>query len=436
MFQIHGDSRDFLRYLISELGSETRDSDLVGMQEVINQLLIRERRAGKQTIIIIDEAQSLDTSVLETVRLLSNFETSTEKLLQIILAGQPQLAQRLASPDLTQLSQRISIMKTLVPFDLEDTTRYVDHRLKIAGYHGQPLFTSGALNLIWEHSRGTPREINKLCFNAMLLAMAVGEKQVDSGILQEVVSDFNLERSHCTIDASSTEMKDAQTTDGTRAETEKAGLASDVRDEDSEPATHRGPDEIVVCNDNQEGSICNNKTETSSFPGIYGAYVASEADAIVVEAASAKTINAETVIEITDVQQLTEQALRADTKSDAGTDHELDAAAGIDLDATSEEKPQLRVDPTSEFASAKMNKDEAVSKPGRSVSSSDLDADSEPELAPDSEFVRRVKRTWSLRALSQLCLPSINCQVFPRATAYLEKRLARAGRWRGNFDFG
>src|SRR5207248_9045114 len=92
LFQIHGDSRHFLRYLISELGGEAHDSDLVRMQETINQLLIRERRAGRQTIIIIDEAQSLNTPVLETIRLLSNFETPNEKLLQIILAAQPQFA--------------------------------------------------------------------------------------------------------------------------------------------------------------------------------------------------------------------------------------------------------------------------------------------------------------------------------------------------------
>src|SRR6266436_1356117 len=82
LFQIHGDSCDFLRYLISELGGEAHDSDVVRMQDIINELLIRERRAGRQTIIVIDEAQMLNTSVLETVRLLSNFETPTEKLLQ------------------------------------------------------------------------------------------------------------------------------------------------------------------------------------------------------------------------------------------------------------------------------------------------------------------------------------------------------------------
>ncbi len=162
------------------------------MHDTINRLLISERRAGRRTIIVIDEAQSLDTSVLETVRLLSNFETPTEKLLQIILAGQPPLARRLATPEAAQLCQRISILTTLIPFDLEDTRNYIEHRLKIAGYHGPPLFTPAAVRSIWERSGGVPREINTLCFNALLLTTAVERKQVDSDILHEVVADLDL----------------------------------------------------------------------------------------------------------------------------------------------------------------------------------------------------------------------------------------------------
>lgn len=108
LFQIHGDSHDLLRSLILELEGESHDPDLMQMQDAINQLLIREHRAGRRTIIIIDEAQNLDASVLETIRLLSNFETPNEKLAQVILAGQPRLAQKLANPKLTQLRQRIS----------------------------------------------------------------------------------------------------------------------------------------------------------------------------------------------------------------------------------------------------------------------------------------------------------------------------------------
>jgi TonB family protein len=192
LFQFQGDSRDFLRYLILELSGQTPDSDLVGMQDTLNQLLIREHGTKGQTIVVIDEAQNLDISVLETVRLLSNFETPSEKLVQIILAGQPQLAQRLATPELAQLYQRIPIRTTLIPFDLEDTRNYIEHRLRIAGYQGPPLFTPAAVRSVLEHSGGVPREINTLCFNALLLATAAGKKQVDLEILHEVVADLKI----------------------------------------------------------------------------------------------------------------------------------------------------------------------------------------------------------------------------------------------------
>jgi general secretion pathway protein A len=191
LFQSQRNPRDFLRYLISELGSEERETDLMNIQDAINRLLIKERRTGKRTVVIIDEAQSLSAAVLETVRLLSNFETSTEKLLQIVLAGQSQLAKQLATAELIQLHQRISIIRTLAPFDLADTKSYIEHRLRIAGYTGEPLFTPEALRCIWENSHGVPREINTICFNALLLATAAGHKQVDCDVLQEVIADLD-----------------------------------------------------------------------------------------------------------------------------------------------------------------------------------------------------------------------------------------------------
>jgi TonB family protein len=210
LFQIQGDSRDFLRYLLLDLGCDAHDSDRVRMQDALNQLLIREHRAGRHTIIVIDEAQCLDVSVLETIRLLSNFETPSEKLLQIVLAGQPRLAQRLANPELAQLYQRLPILTTLIPFDLEDTKNYIEHRLRIAGYQGPPLFTPAGLRLIWERSRGVPRDINTLCFNALLLARAVEQKQVDSEILQEVIADIDLGRVRCSTDTPARGMQGLQ----------------------------------------------------------------------------------------------------------------------------------------------------------------------------------------------------------------------------------
>jgi len=190
LFQLPGDAGDFLRSVALELGSDVKGTDVVEIQDTINRLLMEERRRGRRTILVIDEAQTLGASVLETVRLLSNFETPREKLLQIVLAGQPSLARQLSVPELAQLHQRISIIKTLVPLEREETTSYIEHRLQVAGYRGERLFAPAALELIWRTSHGVPREINTICFNALLLLVALRAKQVDSDIAQEVIGDL------------------------------------------------------------------------------------------------------------------------------------------------------------------------------------------------------------------------------------------------------
>jgi type II secretory pathway predicted ATPase ExeA len=218
LFQIQGDSRDFLSYLLLDLGCEAHDSDPVRMQYALNQLLIGEHRAGRRTLIVIDEAQSLDISVLETIRLLSNFETPSEKLLQIILAGTPQFADRLSDPRQAQLYQRLSILTTLVPFGLQDTINYIAHRLCVAGYQGAPLFTPEAMKLIWERSRGIPREINTLCFNALLMARAVEQKQIDVTILQEAIADRDLNFPRSITDMPATAKREKRAIDESTAE--------------------------------------------------------------------------------------------------------------------------------------------------------------------------------------------------------------------------
>src|ERR1700680_882763 len=149
--------------------------------------------AGRRFVLVIDEAQNLDPEVLETIRLLSNFETSRDKMLQILLIGQPQLARKLASPELEQLQQRISVFARLEPFGSEDTARYIAHRLQVAGYEGSPLFTPGALRMIADQSQGIPRKINGLCFSALSLGCAMGRKQVDVGMMEEVIADRDVE---------------------------------------------------------------------------------------------------------------------------------------------------------------------------------------------------------------------------------------------------
>jgi len=160
--------------------------------------LLQEARAGNRLIVVIDEAQNLDPSVLETVRLLSDFETPQAKLMHIILSGQPELADKLASPGLSQLRQRVSILHGLEPLPSWEIKNYVEHRLKIAGYQGDPIFTADAYEAIADFTEGIPRNINNFCFNALSLTYALQKKLVDSDIVKEVISDLDISR-HTTM---------------------------------------------------------------------------------------------------------------------------------------------------------------------------------------------------------------------------------------------
>jgi type II secretory pathway predicted ATPase ExeA len=192
LFQTLCDSRELLRYLLADLGLDAGDHDVVRMHAQLNELLLHEARLGKRVVLVIDEAQNLGDSVLEMVRLLSDFETHGAKLLQIILTGQPELADKLARPGLAQLRQRIAILSRLQPFNPAETNSYISHRLSIAGHKGHSLFTAEARALIAQHSQGIPRNINNLCFNALSLGYALNRKTIDASILQEVLTDLNV----------------------------------------------------------------------------------------------------------------------------------------------------------------------------------------------------------------------------------------------------
>jgi type II secretory pathway predicted ATPase ExeA len=193
LFQTQCNSRELLRYLIADLGMESGEQDPVNLHAQLNQALIRMSRAGRRFVLVIDEAQNLDSSVLETVRLLSDFETPSSKLIQIILSGQPQLAGKLASPPLVQLRQRIAILSHLKPFSREETDRYIGHRLRIAGHGGGRVFTSGAVDIIAAESLGIPRNINNLCFNALSLGCALRRPRIDRQTVLEAVRDLEFD---------------------------------------------------------------------------------------------------------------------------------------------------------------------------------------------------------------------------------------------------
>jgi type II secretory pathway predicted ATPase ExeA/outer membrane protein OmpA-like peptidoglycan-associated protein len=193
LFQSQSNPCDLLQSVLLELGTSSEETSIRKLSEQLNQVLVRSARERKRVIVVLDEAQNLDFAVLESLRQLSNFETTTSKLMQVVLAGQPQLAKRLGLPEQEQLRQRISSIGRLSPLTVDETHAYIDHRLSTAGYKGVGLFSEGAVRNIWDHSRGVPRTINTLCFNAMLLGFAENAKSIDELIVKEAVRDLDLD---------------------------------------------------------------------------------------------------------------------------------------------------------------------------------------------------------------------------------------------------
>jgi general secretion pathway protein A len=192
LFQTQCDSREFMRLLLGELGYEEDTQDIVRMHDELNKRLLQGAQAGRRLMVVVDEAQNLEPPVLETLRLLSNFETPQAKLMHIILAGQPGLADKLASPGLAQLRQRVSIVQGLEPLSSGEIKNYVEHRLRIAGYTGGPLFTVDAYEAMARFAEGIPRSVNNFCFHALSLACALQKKIVDPDIVEEVTSDLDI----------------------------------------------------------------------------------------------------------------------------------------------------------------------------------------------------------------------------------------------------
>lgn len=190
LFNTQCNSREFVRFLLSEVGIESETDDVVRLHRRFNEFLLANSRLGRRFILMVDEAQNLTEDVLETIRLLSDFETSRAKLMQIVLAGQPELDATLKKPSMSQLLQRISMISRIDPFTAEETGNYITHRLKVAGYRGEPIFTNEAVQLIARHSHGIPRLINSICFNALSLGFAEERKQIDVDLITEAVQDL------------------------------------------------------------------------------------------------------------------------------------------------------------------------------------------------------------------------------------------------------
>jgi type II secretory pathway predicted ATPase ExeA len=193
IFQSNCTPRDLLSNILRDMVIDSPGDDIAQMQSALNGVLLREAADGRRVVLVIDEAQNLDESVLEVLRMLSNFETPSQKLMHIVLSGQPQLAEKLASERLVQLRQRVSIVARLKSFNEEETQQYIEHRLRIAGYRSvNPMFTRRAFAAITRYSEGIPRNINNICLTAMSLGFVARTETIDETVILEVVQDLDL----------------------------------------------------------------------------------------------------------------------------------------------------------------------------------------------------------------------------------------------------
>lgn len=176
-----------LEYVLEDLGIAKGEQSRVQRLLALRRFLVERERNGQTTVLMLDEAQNLAPETLEEIRLLSNLDSPTDKLLQIVLAGQPELAVKLDLPELRQLKDRIALRCHVAPLTPEDTREYIRNRLRIAGAPDLELFTDDAQRRIMEYSAGIPRRINILCDHCLLFAYADQERRVDKHIVGEAV---------------------------------------------------------------------------------------------------------------------------------------------------------------------------------------------------------------------------------------------------------
>jgi len=189
----------FLDYMMADFGipCETRSKSQILMR-LYNWLLER-YRAGETAVLIVDEAQNLADEVLEEIRMLTNLETFTEKLLQIVLVGQTELEQKLKQPHLRQLRQRLTLRAKTHALAAEETKAYIQQRLRIAGSNGQAIFDGDAFNAIHRYSNGIPRVVNLICEHCLVSAFVDQQKTVGATIVDAVARDFDLGDSPATL---------------------------------------------------------------------------------------------------------------------------------------------------------------------------------------------------------------------------------------------
>ena len=179
---------DFLREILYQLGVETQEKNKPELLHVINELLFRNYKAGRDTVVIVDEAQLIDDdAVFEELRLLMNFQTDDRFLVTVMLIGSPELAAKVRR--LKHLNQRISLRYHLNALDDTHTANYIAHRIRTAGRE-EPIFTEEAVKLIFDFTRGTPREINNICDIALLVGYTRRLSEINEKVVAEVIKDM------------------------------------------------------------------------------------------------------------------------------------------------------------------------------------------------------------------------------------------------------
>ena len=183
-----------LRAIVDEFGIETKPRDRLGYTNLLNDFLLKASSAGRDAVLIVDEAQDMSIKGLEGIRLLSNLETDSQKLLQICLVGQPELRDKLRRPQLRQLAQRITVRFHLAKMNVPETEEYIRHRLSVAGLEGDednsPKFDSGAIREIYRYSRGTPRLVNAIGDKALLAAYVYRTAKINRRLVRIAVNEL------------------------------------------------------------------------------------------------------------------------------------------------------------------------------------------------------------------------------------------------------
>jgi general secretion pathway protein A len=184
---------EFIRCIAGDFGLPIQGKAKDELVRTLNEFLLQRYQRGLTTLLAVDEAHLLSAEVLEEIRLLTNLETSQQKLLQIVLAGQPELDQKLDSYELRQLKQRVALRCRLDCLNREETSEYIQRRLRIAGANGgEPIFDQEAIAAVHQHSKGIPRLINTICENALLAGYAKQEEKLTAEVIRTVASDLRL----------------------------------------------------------------------------------------------------------------------------------------------------------------------------------------------------------------------------------------------------